>query len=76
MAQAAGTGAVLTALALLAQWAVPVWWLPRVCGGLWLAALARRLWQMGSLSLLRMRLSDWLTLVLSLLLLIAASLNC
>lgn len=37
--QAAGTGAFLFALALVAQWAVPVWWLPWVYGGLWLAAL-------------------------------------
>jgi len=37
--QAAGTGAMLFALALVAQWAVPVWWLPRVYGGLWLAAV-------------------------------------
>lgn len=41
-AQAAGTGAALLALALVAQWAVPAWWLPRVYGGLWLAALALR----------------------------------
>ena len=37
--QAVGTGAFLVALALVAQWALPVWWLPRVYGGLWLAAL-------------------------------------
>lgn len=37
--QAAGTGAILFALARVAQWAVPVWWLPWVYGGLWLTAL-------------------------------------
>jgi len=40
LAQAAGTGALLFALARVAQWAVPVWWLPWVYGALWLAALA------------------------------------
>ena len=37
--QAAGTGAFLFALARGAQWAVPVWWLPWVYGGLWLLAV-------------------------------------
>lgn len=37
--QAAGTGAVLFALARVAQWALPVWWLPWVYGGLWLIAV-------------------------------------
>ena len=37
--QAAGTGAFLFALARVAQWAVPVWWLPWVYGGLWLAVV-------------------------------------
>lgn len=36
--QAAASGAVLFALAHIAQWAVPVWWLPRVYGALWLIA--------------------------------------
>jgi len=33
--QAAGVGAFLLALALVAQWAVVPWWLPRVHGVLW-----------------------------------------
>lgn len=37
--QAAGTGAVLFALGRIAQWAVPVWWLPWVYAALWLAVL-------------------------------------
>jgi hypothetical protein len=37
--QVAGTGAFLFALSLVAQWALPVWWLPRVYGGIWLAAV-------------------------------------
>lgn len=37
--QAAGTGAFLFALAHVAQWALPVWWLPWVYGGLWLLAV-------------------------------------
>ncbi len=44
--QAAGTAAFLFALARVAQWAVPVWWLPWVYDALWLvltgAALLRR----------------------------------
>lgn len=38
--QAAGTGLFLLALAHVAQWALPVWWLPRVYGVLWMAAIA------------------------------------
>ncbi len=37
--QVAGTGAFLFALTKVAQWAVPVWWLPWVYGGLWLSAV-------------------------------------
>lgn len=37
--QAAGTGVFLFALARVAQWAVPVWWLPWVYGGLCLGAV-------------------------------------
>jgi hypothetical protein len=36
--QAVGTGAFLFALARVAQWAVPGWWLPWGFGGLWLVA--------------------------------------
>ena len=36
LAQAAGVAAILFALARIAQWAVPVWWLPWVYGGVWL----------------------------------------
>jgi hypothetical protein len=38
--QVAGTGVFLFALARVAQWALPVWWLPWVYGALWLAAAA------------------------------------
>lgn len=37
--QAVGTGAFLFALARVAQWAVPVWWLPWVYGAFWLEAV-------------------------------------
>ncbi len=37
--QTAGIGAFLFALARVAQWAVPVWWLPWAYGGLWLVAV-------------------------------------
>ncbi len=39
--QTAGIGAFLFALARVAQWAVPVWWLPWAYGGLWLVAVLR-----------------------------------
>lgn len=38
-AQIAGSGAFLFALARVAQWALPVWWLPWVYGALWLTAI-------------------------------------
>lgn len=40
--QAAGTGAMLFALARVAQWALPVWWLPWVYGTLWLGLVLFR----------------------------------
>lgn len=40
--QASGAGAILFALALVAQWAVPVWWLPWLYGGLWLGIVGFR----------------------------------
>ncbi|WP_139212214.1 M23 family metallopeptidase [Jannaschia pohangensis] len=43
VAQAAGTGALLFGLARVAQWALPVWWLPLVYGALWFAARLARL---------------------------------
>lgn len=39
MLKALGVGAFLLALALVAQWAVIPWWLPRVYGVLWVAAV-------------------------------------
>ena len=46
--QIAGTGALLLALALVAQWAVAGWWVPRAFGGLWAALSilgAARVWR-------------------------------
>ncbi len=40
--QSAGTGAMLFALARVAQWALPVWWLPWVYGSLWLGLVVFR----------------------------------
>jgi len=69
--QAAGTGALLFALARIAQWALPVWWLPWVYGGLWLCAILA--WLVGKglndLPLLPAGLWGWSALSLSLLLL-------
>lgn len=65
--QAAGAGAILAALARVAQWAVPVWWLPWFYGALWLAAAiagARRIpWQ--GLPALPAGAGGWAGLVLS-----------
>ncbi len=36
LVQAAGVAAILFALARIAQWAVPVWWLPWAYGAVWL----------------------------------------
>ncbi|MCR8723721.1 peptidoglycan DD-metalloendopeptidase family protein [Frigidibacter sp. ROC022] len=69
--QALGTGAVLFALARVAQWAVPVWWLPRVYAGLWLVAVLVQPLRKGlaGLPLLPDGPWGWGGLVLSLLLL-------
>lgn len=45
--QTAGTAAFLFALARVAQWAVPVWWLPWLYGGLWLVVVAAALVRRG-----------------------------
>ena len=69
--QAAGTGAFLFALARVAQWAVPVWWLPLVFGGLWLVAVLAWLARKGfaGAPLLPDALSGWVGLALSVILL-------
>jgi hypothetical protein len=46
--QTAGTAAFLFALARVAQWAVPVWWLPWVYGGVWLVAVLAVLFRSGA----------------------------
>lgn len=65
--QVAGTGALLFALARVAQWAVPVWWLPWVYGAIWLALIL--LWPLrksvSDLPLLPAGVSGWLGLALS-----------
>lgn len=67
--QVAGTGALLLALALVAQWALPVWWLPRVYGGLWVVAVlvALLLGGVAGLPMLPGGAGGWVALVLSLL---------
>jgi len=69
--QAAGTGAVILALALVAQWAVAGWWVPRVLGGLWamLTVLgAARLWR-GQGKALPCTRGEWLAVLAGLALL-------
>ena len=63
--QAAGVAALLFALARVAQWAVPVWWLPWVYYGLWLAIV---LWQVPTLParpLLPFGTGGWVALAVS-----------
>lgn len=69
--QALGTGALLFALARAAQWAVPVWWLPWVYGGLWLVAVMAVLFRMelGDMPLVPHGLWGWAGLGLSVVLL-------
>ncbi len=69
--QTIGAGALLFALARVAQWAVPVWWLPWVYGGLWLILLvAAALRQgLGSLPMLPTGAGGWSGLVVAVVLL-------
>ncbi len=69
--QAAGTGAFLFALARVAQWAVPAWWLPWLYSGLWLALVLTWPLRPGprDLSPLPASLPGWFGLALSVLLL-------
>ncbi len=71
--QAAGIGAFLFALARVAQWAVPVWWLPWVYGGLWLAGVVSwpLRYRLRGRPLLPSGMSQWLALALSVALLAA-----
>lgn len=69
--QAAGTGAFLFALSRVAQWAVPVWWLPWAYGGLWLLAVVAALLRLAGagLPVLPDAFSGWAALALSVVLL-------
>jgi len=70
--QAAGTGAVILALALVAQWAVAGWWVPRVYGGLWavlMLAGALRLWR-GRATALPDTRNGWVTALAGMVLLV------
>ena len=71
LAQAAGTGALLFALARVAQWAVPVWWLPWLYGALWLAALTSLALRQGlaGMPTLPVGAGGWAALALSIALL-------
>jgi hypothetical protein len=70
--QAVGVGAFLFALARVAQWAVPVWWLPWVYGTLWLAAVIFGVLRISAsdLPMLPAEARGWAALALSLLLLV------
>ena len=69
--QAAGTGTFLFALARMAQSAVPVWWLPWVYGGIWLAGVL--LWltkaRSGDLHMLPQGVLGWVGFAVSIVLL-------
>lgn len=63
--QAASVAAMLFALARIAQWAVPVWWLPLLYGGLWLAVFIAGLTALSGRPLLPAGVGGWATLCLS-----------
>ena len=65
--QAVATGAMLFGLASVAQWAVPVWWLPWVYGALWLSLVLYRATGLrgGALPLLPEGAWGWAGLALS-----------
>ncbi len=70
LAQAAGVAVVLFALSRVAQWAVPVWWLPRFYGSIWLVGvLFQSLSPRVNLPRVPATPSGWVGLSLSLLLL-------
>lgn len=63
--QAAGIAAFLFALARIAQWAVPVWWLPGVYGGLLVAIVISQLSALPTRPLLPLGAGGWVGLVVS-----------
>lgn len=65
LVQAAGVAAMLFALARIAQWALPVWWLPLVYGGLWLALVITGLFALSSHPVLPSGTAGWVLLALS-----------
>jgi hypothetical protein len=69
--QVLGTAAFLYALARVAQWAVPVWWLPYFYGGLWLVAVMAVLFRgrLGDMPPLPQGIWGWSGLALSFVLL-------
>lgn len=73
--QVLGVGVFLFALTAVSQWAVPVWWLPRVYGVLWLlAVLATLISRRGAASELWPNdVRSWVSVVLSVGLLIVGA---
>jgi hypothetical protein len=65
LAQAAGVAAILFALARIAQWAVPVWWLPWGCGALWLVLVILGLAALPARPMLPTGIGGWVMLALS-----------
>lgn len=66
LVQAAGVGALLFALARVAQWAVPVWWLPWVYGAVWLGLVLVGLAALAGRPYLPVGTDGWVLLALSL----------
>jgi hypothetical protein len=65
LAQAAGVAAILFALARIAQWAVPVWWLPWAYGALWLVLVIVGLAVLPARPMLPTGIGGWVMLALS-----------
>ena len=66
LAQTAGVAAILFALARIAQWAVPVWWLPWAYGALWLVLVIVGLVALPARPMLPTAIGGWGALALSL----------
>ena len=65
LVQAAGVAAILFALARIAQWALPVWWLPWVYGAVWLGLVLVGLGSLAARPLLPAGTGGWVVLALS-----------
>ncbi len=65
LVQSVGVAAILYSLARIAQWALPVWWLPWVYGAVWLGLLLVGLAAFSARPMLPTGIGGWVMLALS-----------